>query len=333
MADRDYSPDEWSDHDFFLISQPGEQEELRQDLRWLPAHERIAFSFRETEHGLKVLYDDGHMLEFAVFDVDEIALAGVNRYRVAPRSRRRRGGVRRTCATTRGRSTTTITSSGWSLTAALVAMGRGRRGEVLSAAFLVTWGLTYLTRLLARVVPAENASILDNFDPLRRFERAYPALGEELAVAVRLAPPEGCAPPARRARARAASAASRPRVGRVRCGCRAGSEAVVLEEAQPDLAARREARHRVPQRVDRHLARRPRSSPRAATRRRRRRRTSRRRARAAARRRRGVTCPARSARRSCRRPSPTSRSRPRERRGRPPAPRRACGRRRRPAAP
>ena len=36
MADRDYSPDEWSDHDFFLISQPGEQEALRQDLSWLP---------------------------------------------------------------------------------------------------------------------------------------------------------------------------------------------------------------------------------------------------------------------------------------------------------
>src|SRR3954454_25345021 len=81
-ADSDYAPDEWSDHDFFLVSKPGEQEGLRQDLRWLPADERIAFSFRETAHGLKVFYDDGHMIEFAVFDVAEIALAGANRYRV-----------------------------------------------------------------------------------------------------------------------------------------------------------------------------------------------------------------------------------------------------------
>ena len=33
MADRDYAPDEWSDHDFFVITPPGGQEELRNDLR------------------------------------------------------------------------------------------------------------------------------------------------------------------------------------------------------------------------------------------------------------------------------------------------------------
>jgi hypothetical protein len=189
MAHRDYAPDEWSDHDFFLISQSGMQEELRQDPQWLPARERIAFSFRETEHGLKVLYDDGHMLEFAVFDIEEIALAGVNRYRTLLD----RGGVDEACARVRDHPRPQHHDDhlfGMVLTAALVAVGRGRRGEVLSAAFLVTWGLTYLTRLIARVIPAENAAMLDNFDSLRRFERAYPALGEELAAAVRLAPPE-----------------------------------------------------------------------------------------------------------------------------------------------
>jgi hypothetical protein len=189
MADRDYSPDEWSDHDFFLITLPGEQEGLRQDLRWLPDHERIVFSFRETEHGLRVLYGDGHMLEFAVFDVEEIALAGVNRFRVLFD----RGGVEAATLHVRDHPRPQHHDDhlfGMVLAAALVAVGRGRRGEALSAAFLITWGLTYLTRLLARVLPTENASILDSFDSLRRFERAYPALGEELASAVRLAPPE-----------------------------------------------------------------------------------------------------------------------------------------------
>jgi hypothetical protein len=190
MADRDYAPDDWSDHDFFLISEPGAQERLRGDLRWLPRHERITFSFRETEHGLKVFYADGHMIEFAVFDVDEIALAGVNRYRVLLD----RGGVEEACAAVRDRPRPQRDDAhlfGMVLASALVAVCRGRRGEVLSAAFLVTWGLTYLTRLLARVLPAENASVLDDFDSLRRFERAYPQLGAELAAAVRLAPPEG----------------------------------------------------------------------------------------------------------------------------------------------
>jgi hypothetical protein len=189
MADRDYAPDEWSDHDFFLITKPGEQEAMRRDLRWLPAPGRITFSFRETEHGLKVFYDDGHMVEFAVFDVEEIALAGVNRYRTLLD----RGGVEEACAQVRDHPRPQHDDDhlfGMVVSAALVAVGRGRRGEVLSAAFFVTWGLTYLTRLIARVVPSENASQLDNLDALRRFELAYPVLGEELARVVRLAPAE-----------------------------------------------------------------------------------------------------------------------------------------------
>jgi hypothetical protein len=136
-----------------------------------------------------VFYDDGHMIEFAVFDVTEIALAGVNRYRTLLD----RGGVEEACAGVRDRPRPERDDDhlfGMVISAALVAVGRGRRGEVLSAAFFVTWGLTYLTRLLARVLPAENASILDNLDSLRRFERGYPRLGEELAAAVRLNPPE-----------------------------------------------------------------------------------------------------------------------------------------------
>jgi hypothetical protein len=55
MADRDYPPDEWSDHDFFVITPLGGQEELRNDLSWLPYADRVALSFRETEHGLNVI--------------------------------------------------------------------------------------------------------------------------------------------------------------------------------------------------------------------------------------------------------------------------------------
>ena len=30
-AERDYAPDEWSDHDFFVITRPGDQEAFRTD--------------------------------------------------------------------------------------------------------------------------------------------------------------------------------------------------------------------------------------------------------------------------------------------------------------
>lgn len=190
MAERDYAPDEWSDHDFFLITPTGGQEELRNDLSWLPNVNRIALSLRETDHGLLVIYDDGHLLEFAVFDLDEIALAGVNRARVLLD----RGGVAERIehmAASPRPPRDDLFLFGKTLTAALVATGRGRRGETLSAAVLVTWATTYLTRLLIRTIPSADTSILDGFDSLRRFELAYPELGAELAAIVRRDPADG----------------------------------------------------------------------------------------------------------------------------------------------
>ena len=187
MADRDYAPDAWSDHDFFVIVGDGEQERFRTDLAWLPDAERVALSFRETEHGVKVVYDDGHLLEFAVFDAQEIALAGVNRYRVLLD----RGGVAARVAEVAANPRPPRDDEflfGKTLVAALVAAGRGRRGEKLSASFMITWATTYLNRLLIGDVPSPNASILDGFDSLRRFELAYPELGTELAAIVRLDP-------------------------------------------------------------------------------------------------------------------------------------------------
>jgi hypothetical protein len=190
MADRDYAPDEWSDHDFFVITPPGVQEALRGDLSWLPHAGRIALSFRETEHGLVVLYDDGHLLEFAVFDLEELALAGVNRYRVLLD----RGGVEERVAHVAANPRPPrddLFLFGTTVAAALVAGGRGRRGETLSAAFMLTWATTYLNRLLIRTLPAANTSILDEFDSLRRFEQVYPELAAELAAIVRLDPAAG----------------------------------------------------------------------------------------------------------------------------------------------
>jgi hypothetical protein len=187
MADRDYAPDEWSDHDFFVITPPGEQEALRVDLAWLPRRERVALSFREAEHGLKVIYDDGHMLEFAVFDLDEIALAGLSRYRVLLD----RGKVEERTASVKSQRRPQESDEflfGMTIASALVAAGRARRGELLAAAFFVTWTLKHLTALLVRVVPSANEAILDEFDSLRRFEYAYPQLGAELAAIVRRAP-------------------------------------------------------------------------------------------------------------------------------------------------
>lgn len=82
-ANQSHPPDQWSDHDFFVITNRGDQEHFRTEFDWLPDYDEIVLTVRETAHGLKVLYASGHLLEYAVFDLDEIAVAKANDYRVA----------------------------------------------------------------------------------------------------------------------------------------------------------------------------------------------------------------------------------------------------------
>jgi hypothetical protein len=104
MAEWDYLPDAWSDHDFFVVTQPGTQEAFRNE--WL---------------------------------------------------------------------------AGQFLTALLVGVGRYRRGERLSGRELVkAQALRHLLVLLARHRDSPRRSLLDDLDPFRRFEGAFPTLGQEL---------------------------------------------------------------------------------------------------------------------------------------------------------
>jgi hypothetical protein len=187
MAAVDYGPDAWSDHDFFVVVGEGEQDAFRADLSWLPEAERIAFSFRETEHGVKAVYDDAHLVEFAVFDDRELDLARVNRYRVLLD----RGGLERRMRVVREATVRAGERSarddrwlfGQFLTNLLVGVGRYRRGERLSGSLFVrTHAAGHLLVLLARHVPSARAALLDDLDAWRRFDVVYEALGREIAA-------------------------------------------------------------------------------------------------------------------------------------------------------
>ena len=177
-------PDRWSDHDFFVISRPGEQERMRTDLSWLPGGEEIVLAYRETAHGVRVLYRDAHLLEFAVFDPEESSVARVNRFHVLLD----RGGIAERMRALRERTAGDLTDrrpdprwlAGQMLTALLVGAGRYRRGERVAGRALVQAAANHLAQLLAAAVPSENRGALDTLDPLRRFEQGHPRLGREL---------------------------------------------------------------------------------------------------------------------------------------------------------
>jgi len=177
-------PDEWSDHDFFVVVRPGSQERFRDRLDWLPEPAEVAFSFRETAHGLKAILRGGHLLEFAVFDPEELRLARVNRYRVLLDRERLGERLASVRAETERRLRAEAPGDEWLagqfLADILIAAGRSRRGERLAGRQRLAAAAGHLVRLAARhLSPAEPAA-LDDLDPARRFERAFPALAAEI---------------------------------------------------------------------------------------------------------------------------------------------------------
>lgn len=69
--------DEYSDIDFFLIVEDGLSSGFINDNSWFGSELPIAFAFRDTDHGNKVLLENGVFLEFAIFTEAELALYGI----------------------------------------------------------------------------------------------------------------------------------------------------------------------------------------------------------------------------------------------------------------
>ena len=64
--------DQWSDLDFFAIVAPGYKQQFIDDLSWLSQLHPIAWCFKNTEDGYKLLFEDGIFCEFAVFEPQEL---------------------------------------------------------------------------------------------------------------------------------------------------------------------------------------------------------------------------------------------------------------------
>ncbi len=180
--------DEYSDFDFFLITTDEAAEPMRQQLEWLPQHENIAYWARETAHGLKVVYLDGTILEFAVFTLDELSSAKVNHYAVDYDA---------ADVTTR---TEAIHASGEHssheslddhlaiiYTLLLIAIGRARRGEKLIAGqFVRSYAPLHIIRAVKKHLPSQAPEKRDVLDAWRRFEWEYPEIGAALNEALAL---------------------------------------------------------------------------------------------------------------------------------------------------
>jgi hypothetical protein len=175
------APDAWSDHDFFVFVEDAAAERYRRDLSWLPPAPRLLVAHRETQHGLKLLLEGGHVCELAIFTAADRIHARGDTWRVAFD----RGLALEPTMQAQVERTTPRPDPAWSslqmLFALLIGAGRHRRGEHL-AAHRAVFGdaLPQLVALLAR----DRAG--DPFDPLRRFESLHPQLGAAISATLRM---------------------------------------------------------------------------------------------------------------------------------------------------
>lgn len=173
--------DEYSDLDFFAIVDEGSTQTFLDNLNWLSSIRPIAYCFRNTEDGYKLLFDDHVFCEFAVFspgklkgipfapgrivwkrpDVDQgIAVPAYSPLPPAARS--------------------TDWLIGEALTNLYVGLCRYRRGEHLSGArFIQQYAVDRILDLAPLLETAASAGA-DMFANERRFERRYPALARRL---------------------------------------------------------------------------------------------------------------------------------------------------------
>lgn len=184
--------DEWSDHDFYLVVRDGTQERFRTELCWLPNPDDIAFAVRETEHGLKVVYRSGAVLEFAVASGDEVSTFGGSPYAVVLDRADVAGRMAAAPTTPPPVERDDLREFRLFLSLVLIGVGRARRGEELAGGELVrTYAAERLLTVLRHRLPGFSGSAdaePDPFNVFRRFEAAFPdigrALGEAMALSV-----------------------------------------------------------------------------------------------------------------------------------------------------
>ena len=187
-AERD-RVDEWSDHDLAVVTAEGGQDAYRPATAWLPDPDDIALEVHEHHGGVKVVYDDGHVIEYGVASLEELGGWAADAYDV----RLDRGGVAATMAAIAARpfpeAPVLQRDLGLVLALVLIGVGRARRGEVLSANTLVRGAAaTALLRAVTVGVPPESGarsdSRSDSLDPTRRFEARYPRVARHVADAL-----------------------------------------------------------------------------------------------------------------------------------------------------
>jgi lincosamide nucleotidyltransferase len=174
--------DEYSDLDFFVIVSPGYKQRFIDQLDWLEAVHPLAYHFKNSDAGHKILFQDGIYGEFAVFDEKELKTAGYAGARIVWRDPAfDREEIPQSNGTLpRLKADSVDYAIGEAVTNLYVGLGRYHRGERFTASLFVhSYALGQLIKVL-HVVEPEVDYFPDPFGIERRLERRYPEFAKQI---------------------------------------------------------------------------------------------------------------------------------------------------------
>jgi hypothetical protein len=179
--------DHYSDHDVWLVAEAAAAATYLDDVGWLPTSPEIVATARFGGHYRTVVFDDGHLLTYAVLDLTALEEATLERYAVLFD----RGGATALAEAARNR---TLAARAQALASpdllpniAILCWSaylRSKRGEHLSAASYVGAAVGRILDVLSAHGRLPRGPTTDALDPARRLELTAPALAAELIGAL-----------------------------------------------------------------------------------------------------------------------------------------------------
>lgn len=182
-------PDRWSDHDLVAITPADAVSTMVERGAWFPDAGSVAVRFADPERCINAIYDDGHLVELAVTDPDDLAWLGPSEHRLLVGDRHL--AARLADVGTHGPDVLPGDDGDVDVPyhrfvkELVVGAARLRRGEFFSASQRIRGNaLHLLLELVAATVDTDRPDVLDRLDATRRFHLAYPDLARGLEPAL-----------------------------------------------------------------------------------------------------------------------------------------------------
>ncbi|BDX04781.1 hypothetical protein [Planctobacterium marinum] len=174
--------DEYSDLDFFAVVAEDHKYAFIDDLSWLANIAPVAYAFRNTQDGYKLLYGDGVFCEFAVFEAKELQSIPYQSGQFIWRDDSLPESLATPCLSTPEISQDVPFLLGELLTNLYVGLCRYQRGEMCSAQrFVQVYAMDRLISLLDLTLTETDLQKRDPFCIDRRAEQRHRQVAQHLS--------------------------------------------------------------------------------------------------------------------------------------------------------